>query len=158
MNLPTTTVIDLLISDFNLTHHMISPVRDAQIMCPDPSWIQQFARWICQNRPVYLPEACDCDDIARWAQTAASRARAAAAGIASGHAVFVATISGVPGKSLNAIPFTEQYCVHDTLLIYDNTQTPWFVEPQTGDYCHAKDKLVENNPDGPVAGVDFVSL
>lgn len=158
MNLPTTTIIDLLIADFNLTHHMISPVRDAQIMCPDPEWIAQFAKWIWQNRPTYLPESSDCDDIARWAQTAASRARAAAAGVASGHAVFVATITGVPGRSLNSIPFTDQYRVHDTLLIYDNTQTPWFVEPQTGAFIHAKPTLIENDPDGAVGGVDYVSL
>lgn len=158
MNLPTNQVIDLLIRDFNLTQHMVSPARDGLVMCPNPDWIAVFARWAWQNRPAYLPESSDCDDIARWAQTAASRARAAAAGIASGNSVFVATLSGVPGKSLNGIPFTEQYCVHDTLLILDNQQVWWFVEPQTGMYSHAKTNLVEVNPDGPVAGVDYVAV
>jgi len=158
MNLPTTQVIERLISDFNLTQHMVSPARDKLILCPDPKWIEQFAKWIYQNRPFYQPETMDCDDIARWAQTAAGRARAAAAGIASGNAVFVATVEGVLGKSLNAIPFTEKYCTHDTLLIYDNTQTPWFCEPQTGLYCHAKDQCQELNPDGSIVGISFVDM
>lgn len=158
MNLPTTAVIDSLIADFNLTRHMISPARDRVIMLPDERWIAEFAPWLWKHAPNWAAEMSDCDDISRWAQVQACVARASAAGPASGNAVFVATISGVPGRMLNGIWFTDQYYTHDTLLIYDNKQTPWFVEPQTGAFCHAKPTLVENIPDGAVGGVDYVSL
>lgn len=158
VNLPTEQVIQKLVEDFNLTHLMISPARDALIMCPSPKWIAAFAAWIFQHRPVWVAEAQDCDDIARWAQVCASEARVAMGGQPSGNSVFVATVSGVPGKRLNGILFSAQYYVHDTLLILDCQSTWWFVEPQTGEFCHASQSIVSKNSGGPVAGVDCVSL
>lgn len=135
LNQPIETVKKFLMKELSIPAARFSPPRDEEVMLPSPKWIAEFADWISKaQKPSAAIERWDCDDFAFWASTEASLCRAMSLG-ESGHAVFIAYIN-VDGNfcGLSFDKVTEHAC----LLIVDSEQTIWFLEPQTGYTCEAK--------------------
>ena len=111
--------------------------RDAQIYCPQESWLQEFGEFLNANNLLAQKEAWDCDDYALAAVSEASIACRSAA-LGTGHSFVYCSIRlWGPLNGLDA-PWGSGHACN---LVRLDSGVYVFFEPQNGTFSDAKTAL-----------------
>jgi len=118
-----------------LNFNLVVGTFDRQVLCPNLAWCEEFAWWAFRNKPKYLAEKRDCEDISMWARVQATESLVKNRGIGNvGHSFTFCYISISFEHELNGIPGSGES--HITNIV--RTDEGWrFFETQTGLHCPA---------------------